>query len=160
MQLTLLLPAFSNLRDAPLSPLAALMLGRGERLPDALPGRQAQLRRYFELPENQWPLAALTRQDDCGDAGDGLWLRADACHIRPDINGARLLALGDMLLQDDDDDEAANALQPALQAVFAEAGFEFDMRARGGWYLKLPANTRTPCRPRRRWGWICSNTTS
>jgi len=140
MQLTLLLPAFSRLGGAPLSPLAALMLGRGERLQGAAPGRQAQLRRYFDLPENQWPLAALTRQDECGDAGDALWLRADACHIRPDINGARLLALGNMLLQDD----AVKALQPALQAVFAEAGFDFDMGARGGWYLKLPEGTPLP----------------
>jgi len=144
MHLTLLLPAFSRLRDAPLSPLAALMLGRGERLPDAPPGRQAQLRRYFDLPENQWPLAALTRQDDVGDAGDALWLRADPCHIRPDINGARLLAVGRTLLQDDEDDEAARALQPALQAVFAEAGFDFEMLAHGGWYLKLPDGTPPP----------------
>jgi len=140
MPLTLLLPTLSRLRDAPLPPLALQMLGRGERLPGATPGRQAQLRRYFDLPEGQWPMAALTRQDDCGDAGSALWLRADPCHIRPDINGARLLAIGDMLVQDN----AAKGLFPALQTLFAEAGFEFNMGAPGRWYLKLPPGTPLP----------------
>jgi len=140
MRLTLLLPALSRLGGAPLSPKTARLLGRGERLPDATPGRQAQLRRYFDLPENKWPLAALTRQDDCGDAERALWLRADPCHIRPDINGARLLAVGDMLVHDD----GAKALQPEVQAIFTEAGFDFDMPAPGRWYLKLPEGTGLP----------------
>jgi len=54
MHLTLLLPARSRLGGAPLSPSSARLLGRGERLPDATPGRQAQLRRYFDLPEGHW----------------------------------------------------------------------------------------------------------
>jgi len=143
MQLTLLLPSLSRLRDAPLSPLAALMLGRGERLADAEPGRQAQLRRYFDLPENEWPLAALTREHECGDAEDALWLRADPCHIRPDINGARLLAVGHDML-DDEDTVDVKALQPVLREVFASAGFHFDMGDLGGWYLKLPDGTSLP----------------
>jgi len=141
MQLTLLLPALSHLGGATLSPLTARYLGRGVRLPGAVPGRQAQLRRYFDFPDNQWPLAALTRQDDCGDAADGVWLRADPCHIRPDMNGARLLAVGDTLVQDA---RAADALQPALQTLFAEAGFEFTTGAPGRWYLKLPDGTDLP----------------
>jgi len=141
MQLTLLLPALSRLGGAALSPLTARYLGRGERLTGVAPGRQAQLRRYFGLPEHQWPMAALTRQDDCADAAGALWLRADPCHICPDINGARLLAIGDMLLHDRAE---AAALLPALQAVFAEAGFHFDMGAPGRWYLKLPAGMPLP----------------
>jgi len=140
MQVTLLLPELSRLGGAPLSSHTARLLGRGERLPDAAPGRQAQLRRYFDLPENEWPLAALTRQDDCGDAAGARWLRADPCHIRPDLNGARLLAVGDMLVQGDE----VKALQPEVQAIFADAGFEFDMPAPGRWYLKLPDDTTLP----------------
>jgi len=141
MQVILLLPALARLGGSSLSDKSARLLGRGEHLPDAAPGRQAQLRRYFDLPEGHWPLAALTRQDDCGDAAGGLWLRADPCHIRPDINGARLLAVGDMLVQEQG---AANALLSPLQAIFTEAGFDFDMPTPGRWYLKLPQGTPLP----------------
>jgi len=141
MSIFLLLPASARLRGTPLSPRTARFLARSNPLPAAASGRQAQLRRYFELPAGQWPLAALTRQDDCGDARDGLWLRADPCHIRPDLNGARLLAVSDTLVQNA---ATAQALLPELQAIFAEAGFRFDIGAPGRWYLQLPDDTALP----------------
>ena len=65
-----------------------------EALKDA--GEQAQLLRYFEPIPSGWPMAALQRQADSGDACGFRWLRADPVHVRPDISGARLMAWGNL----------------------------------------------------------------
>ena len=52
---------------------------------------------HFDMLPRGWPVAAVTRQRDAGDAAQAAWLRADPAYIRPDINGARLLAHGEAL---------------------------------------------------------------
>ena len=97
-RLTLLLPESRVLADAPLPPPLAKILGRANREVVA-PGRPAQLSRNFRLLPDRWSDAALTRAADAGlaDAAGNAWLRADPAWIRPDINGARLMATGEAI---------------------------------------------------------------
>ncbi|HEY9400806.1 MAG TPA: phosphoglycerate mutase [Luteimonas sp.] len=137
---TLLLPTAAKLTGAP-SPALAAALGRSDRMPGADPGDRAQLLRYFDVVPNGWPIAALTRQLDVGDAAQGTWLRADPAWVRPDINGARLLACGRRLQLDQDD---IDALLPALRQLFEDSGFAFDAPKPAHWYLRLPQGIQLP----------------
>ena len=97
-RLTLLLPATRRFAGVTLPVPLARTLGRADRtIRDA--GEQAQLARRFRLLPDRWSQAALTRAADAGldDATPHAWLRADPAYIRPDINGARLLAIGHAL---------------------------------------------------------------
>ncbi|WP_369975313.1 phosphoglycerate mutase [Xanthomonas bundabergensis] len=137
---TLLLPERARLAGAPLTGEVARAFGRAER--ERLePGADAQLRRHFALPPGPLPVAALTRQLDAGDAGDGVWLRADPAYVVPDMQGARLMAHGDMLAIDAID---LAALLPSLQEVFAEAGLALDAAEPTRWYLRLDPGSALP----------------
>ncbi len=139
--LTLLLPAASRLGRQRLSAAAAKALGRGDRLADGEAGRRAQLLRHFPLRGEDWPIAALSRQAEVGDAAGACWLRADPVWLRPDINGVRLLAHGEALaLTRADCDE----LLPALRPLFGDAGFELDAPHPARWYLRLPKEAKVP----------------
>lgn len=95
------------------------------------------------MPEGGWPLAALSRQVDVGDADapGSAWLRADPAWLRPDINGVRLMGHGETLGLAQAD---VDALLPVLQPVFAEAGFALDAPSPSRWYLRLPRETALP----------------
>lgn len=138
---TLLLPKPSRLAGGPLPPGVAAALGRADRS-RAEPGAKAQLRRHFALrPADAWPVAALTRQFDVGDAGTGLWLRADPAHVAPDLHGARLLAHGAALGVGQDD---VDALLPVLKPLFGDAGFALEAPAPARWYLRLAEGAPHP----------------
>lgn len=124
-----------------LSPALATALGRSDPMPATEPGERAQILRYFDLLPRGWPVAALTRQADVGDAASSIWLRADPAWVRPDINGARLYACGDalQLMQEDVD-----ALLPVLRPLFGDAGFAIDAPVPSRWYLRLSRGTRLP----------------
>lgn len=139
-RLVLLLPERARLRGG-LPPRAAAALARADAPAPGEAGAQAQLLRHFDLLPRGWPVAALTRQLDAGDAALGAWLRADPAHVRPDINGARLLACGSGLDLDADD---CRALLPALRPLFGDAGFPIDAPDPGRWYLRLPREARLP----------------
>ena len=118
-------------------------LARADRPPAGEGGRRAQLLRHAALPAGRWPLAALSRRLDSGDAdAPGVaWLRADPAWLRPDINGVRLMAHGDGLGLTRED---ADALLPALRPLFGDAGFLLDAPHPSRWYLQVPAGTRLP----------------
>lgn len=137
---TLLLPARSRFPASPLPDDVARALGRAERSRvDA--GERAQLQRHFQLQPADWPVAALTRQLDVGDAHDGVWLRADPANVVPDMHGARMMGHGDTLRLGADD---VVALLPALQPLFAGYGFTLDAPTPSRWYLRLPPGTTLP----------------
>jgi hypothetical protein len=136
---TLLLPAASRLQGA-LTLNVAKALGRADKTQHE-PGERAQLRRYFQLIPDHWPVAALTRNLDANDAAQATWLRADPAFVSPDINGARLLAHGEALeLTQQDADE----LLPALKPLFGDAGFAIDAPHPSRWYLRLAFDTPLP----------------
>lgn len=133
----LLLPAFSRFGVQRLGEASARMLGRA----DATHHEGAQTLRLFDILPRGWPAAAVTRQADAGDAPGASWLRADPVHIRPDINGARLLAHGPALGLTARDVEA---FLPALRPLFGDAGCPIDAPVPTRWYIRLPADARLP----------------
>ncbi|WP_045767424.1 phosphoglycerate mutase [Xanthomonas albilineans] len=137
---SVLLPERSRLAGVALAGEVARAFGRADR-EQCQPGSEAQLRRHFALPSGSWPVAALTRQRDAGDAGDSLWLRADPAYVVPDMQGARLMAHGDMLAIDAVD---LDALLPALQELFAENGLALDAPDPTRWYLRVPPGQALP----------------
>lgn len=141
-RLTLLLPPAARFAGLPLPPALAQALGRADRMRHAA-GESAQLARHLPLLPQGWPAAALTRLLDAGedDARRGVWLRADPAHLRPDINGARLLGVGATLGMDQAD---VDALLPALRPLFGDAGFALDAPHPARWYLRLPPGTPLP----------------
>jgi len=141
-RLTLLLPAASRFAGIALPPALAKALGRADRR-QADPGEPELLARHFDLRPRGWPAAAMTRLLDAGEgeARGATWLRADPAHIRPDINGARLLGIGANLGMDQAD---VDALLPALRPLFGDAGFALDAPHPTRWYLRLPGGTPLP----------------
>lgn len=138
---TLLLPSRARFAGQVLPDTIARALGCADPMPVGEPGERAQLLRHFQLLPRGWPVAALTRQRDAGDAMLSAWLRADPVYVRPDINGARLLA-HDHALQLDQDD--ADALLPALRPLFGDTGFTIDAPTATRWYLRLPRESKLP----------------
>jgi hypothetical protein len=135
--LELWLPALQ--RFDPAHPLRRL-LARADRLADGPRGYLAGLAGYFDAGTSPLPVAALTRELLAGDAGDALWLCADPAWVQPDMNGARLLACGQMQLAPDEARELADALRP----VFDEAGMSLHVSTPDRWHLRLPAGLDLP----------------
>lgn len=137
---TLLLPPRSRLAGQPLPPAFAKALAQADR-ESAAPGEREQLRRHFQLIPDHWPVAALTRQLDAGDAAQSAWLRVDPAHVAPDMGGARMLSHGQGLALDAED---VAQLLPALKPLFGDAGFALDAPHPSRWYLRLPREARLP----------------
>ena len=136
-----LLPPWSSFGRQGVSPELAKALGRADALAPGQSGDDAQLLRHFTATPAQWAPAALTRQADAGDAAGAAWLRADPAHVRPDINGARLLGIGERLSLSQDD---VDALLPALRPVFGDSGFALDAPTPARWYLRLLREAKFP----------------
>ena len=134
---TLLLPARASFGAQRLSAETAQALGRADR--EAVTGEQRA--RVFDILPRGWPVAAVTRQRDAGDASIAAWLRADPTYVQPDINGARLLAYGEALAMTRE--EADELLRP-LRPLFGDAGFPIDAPTPSRWYLRLPREARLP----------------
>jgi hypothetical protein len=134
---TLLLPERARFGAQRLSEETGKWFGRGDR--SVVEG--GQLARVFDILPRGWPVAAATRQRDVGDAALSAWVRADPAYVRPDINGARLLAHGDALSLTAED---RDALLPPLRPLFGDVGFPIDAPTPSRWYLRLPREARLP----------------
>ncbi|TDR37392.1 hypothetical protein DFR29_12555 [Tahibacter aquaticus] len=140
--LTLLLPPRPRLAaDAALAsgPIAR-WLSRGDAGPTAAVGREIAIRELFQFAGTSVPVAALTREADCGDAAGSTWLRADPAHVRADMATARLLACGDLGLSSADCQELLRPLKP----LFGDSGFPIDAPQPSRWYLRAPAGAKLP----------------
>jgi len=135
--LTLLLPELSRVER---TPRLLHWLARGDRLPDAKPGREALLRESFEFIGTSLPVAALTRSLDANDAADALWLRADPAFAMADAVTGRLMACGEIGLSQFESEELARALRP----LFGDAGFALEPTKPSRWYLRCPTGARLP----------------
>ncbi|MGY3264815.1 phosphoglycerate mutase [Lysobacter sp. HA35] len=130
------LPPRSRFAGEALPASVARVVGRADRF-DAKTGVDA----LFDVLPRGWPAAAVTRQVEAGDARDSSWLRADPAYVRADINGARLLAIGDMLGLDA---ETAEALLRPLRPLFGDAGMPIDAGRPNAWYLRLAPGSPLP----------------
>ena len=139
-RLVLLLPERRRFAGQALSKDVAALLGRADAMPLQSSGERAQLLRHFDLLPRGWPMAAITRQSDKGDAAGQSWLRANPVFIRPEMMGARLMAWGNLGLSGDE----ADALLQPLRPLFGDAGFPISATDPERWYLMLPADTRLP----------------
>src|SRR4249919_3696378 len=78
---SLLLPVGARL-GGDVAPALGYALGRADRLADGEAGTRRQLQRQFDVSGDGWPVAAITRQCDAGDAATATWLRADPAWVR------------------------------------------------------------------------------
>lgn len=122
----------------------------GEALPGAIAAAlaradtgsgQAGPRMLFDVLPRGWPAAAAARQAERGDAAGAQWVRADPAYVRPDINGARLLAMGESLGLDE---ASAEALLRALRPVFGDFGMPIEATSPARWYLRVDAGAPLP----------------
>lgn len=134
---TLLLPGRDRLAGQRVPGELGRWLARGDRY--AFDGPIAA--RLFEVLPRGWPVAAVARARDAGDAAGACWVRCDPAFIRAEINGARLLAYGDALGLDR---AQADALLRPLRPLFGDAGFTLDAPHPSRWYLRLPAEAALP----------------
>lgn len=139
-RLVLLLPERRRFAGQAIAPEIATALGRADRLPLADFGEKAQLLRHFSILPRGWPMAAMTRQSEAGDAKGSAWLRADPVFLRPELMGARLMAWGNLDIAADEADEFLAPLRP----VFGDAGFPISRTTSERWYLHLPRDVRLP----------------
>jgi hypothetical protein len=138
--ITILLPERRRFAGQPLATETARRLGRGDRLPDGGSGERAQLLRHFDILPRDWPMAAITRDADVGDAGEGAWLRADPVYMAADATGARLQAWGTLELGAEEAAEFVTALRP----LFGEAGMALSAPVPERWYLALARGAPVP----------------
>lgn len=134
---TLLLPARERFGAQRLRGASAEALGRSDRT--TVEGDQRA--RMFDILPRGWPVAAVTRQRDAGDAALSTWVRADPAHVYPDINGARMLSYGEALALTP---EECGELLRSLKPLFGDVGFTIDAPTPSRWYLRLPAEARLP----------------
>jgi len=125
-------------RFEPDHPLRA-WLARADRIDDGPRGFLGGLAAYFDCADGFAP-AALTRELLAGDAGEATWLSADPAWIQPDLNGARLLACGQMQLDIDE----ARALAETLLPVFADAGMTLEVGTPDRWHVRVPPGLPLP----------------
>ncbi|WP_266172078.1 phosphoglycerate mutase [Dyella subtropica] len=125
-------------RFDPSHPLRTL-LARADRIEDGAKGYLAGLASYFSCAGDFSP-AALTRELIAGDAADAAWLCADPAWIQPDLNGARLLACGQLQLSAED----AQALARPLKPVFGDAGMILEVTSPDRWHVRLSPNSPVP----------------
>lgn len=136
----LLLPERRRFRGHVLAADLARGFGRADRLAPGDAGERAQLLRHFDLLPRGWPMAALMRQREAGDAGRATWLRADPAFVRAEMMGARLMAWGNLALGEAE----ADALLAPLRPLFGDAGFPISRTGPEHWYLQLPEDARLP----------------
>jgi hypothetical protein len=137
--LTLLLGERRRFAGQVLAENVAKLLGRADTLNHAA-GEQAQLNRYISILPRGWPMAAIMRQHDVGDAANYRWLRADPAHVRAEMGVARLLSIGDRSLTQAE----ADALIKPLKILFGDSGFLLSAPVPDRWYLMLPKESKVP----------------
>jgi hypothetical protein len=111
-------------------PALATLFGKGQRKPCL--DYASLVAQRFALP--QLHAAPIGLQLDCPSAEAGFWLRADPIHLR--IDRDRLTVLGVPFFQINQ--QEADTLVAALNALFQEDGFLFIAPTPTRWYLRLP----------------------
>lgn len=129
------------------APNLELLLTRAESSAVSVAGYESLLLQQFDLklPANRdVPFAAITHLIDFDDSHDGVWMRADPVHLRPDLDK--------LILFDCASFELARAEADALTDQVNQALGSSDWRLMVGreptrWYLRLMDLPRVMTRP-------------
>jgi hypothetical protein len=138
--LTLLLAERRRFSGQAIAETAAKLIGRADRYVDLEVGELAQLNRHVSILPRAWPMAAIMRQYDAGDAENYRWLRADPAYVRAEMGVVRLLSVGDAALTQS---EAEQLIKP-LKVLFGDNGFLLSAPAPDRWYLMIPRESKLP----------------
>ena len=114
----------------------ARLLGRAEVAALDAAGGDATLFKLFGLagaPDQDLPVAAVTRLVDGGDSQEGWWLRADPVSLQPDL---QQMLLYDARALNIDSDEA-EILVAEFNQEFGSAGLQLDAPHPARWYLRF-----------------------
>ncbi len=115
-------------------------LARGDQLPAGATGHAGILEELFSWAGQGFPAAALLRQHACGDAGLDTWMCADPAWVEADINGARMMACGNLGLSMD----VAERLAAPLRPLLGDAGVMLELTSGDRWHLRLSRDARPP----------------
>jgi hypothetical protein len=138
--LHLLLPELRRVVPLDTQRRLAHWLSRGDREPNAKPGREVALREAFEFIGVHFPYAALARSLVWSDAADAVWVNADPAFVVADAVTVRMLAIGQLGLTVEESSELAKP----LKLLFGDAGFPLEVSPTGRWQLRCPKSTRLP----------------
>lgn len=103
-------------------------------------GETAQLQRHFQCLPASWPMAALCRQADSGDAGNSRWLFADPIHLQMEMRDARVMAWDNLAVSADE----CKAMLSALTDIFGAAGLEPSLAPDRRLYLRALPGVALP----------------
>jgi hypothetical protein len=138
--LHLLLPELRRVAPLDTQHRLARWLSRGDREPDAKPGREVAVRECFEFTGVHFPHAALTRSLIWSDAADAVWVNVDPAYVIADAVTVRMLACGNLGLTAEESTELAKP----LKLLFGDAGFPLEVSPAGRWQLRCPKSSRLP----------------
>ena len=140
-------PAHLGERQPPDLPALGLLLGRADRFEGPAPPTLEQL--VFDLfnaeylPEEDLPVASVTRVLDLGVIDKGFWLRADPVHLRTE--GGRLVLLPGQAL--DIRLEEAQQMAGEIAEAYVGQGWLIKAPRPDRWYLKPPRAPRIVTTP-------------
>jgi hypothetical protein len=138
--LTFLLPERRRFMGQGIADDVAKWLGRADTTANLAFGELEQLSRHLSILPRGWPMAAVMREYDVGDAANYRWLRADPAYVRAEMGVARLLSVGDASLTQN---EADQLIKP-LKILFGDNGFLLTAPTPQRWYLMIPKESKLP----------------
>ena len=115
-------------------------LARADRLVSSDPGHLHLLGDLFDWPGTSLPAGALMREHVAHDAGQEVWLCADPAWVEADINGARMMACGNLELEQNESEEFAATLRPVL----GDMGLMLELTTATRWHVRLPVGAALP----------------
>ncbi len=119
---------------------ARTRLARADRAENGDRGHLHMLGELFDWPGTSLPAGALTREQAAQDAGQDVWLCAEPAWVEADINGARMMACGNLEMDRDEAERFAATLRPVL----GDMGVLLELTSAGRWHARLPAGARPP----------------
>lgn len=122
--------------NVPQLPALELLLARAKRKTQLAAGLYPLLFDLFAVgrkPEQNLPIAALTRLIDDDVRPEGTWMRADPVHLSPGRDGLFLMDSSVFSLTQ----RESILLAAPLQQFFAERDWQFEIPVAKRWYLKM-----------------------
>ncbi|MGA7297625.1 MAG: phosphoglycerate mutase [Rhodanobacteraceae bacterium] len=115
-------------------------LARADRLVSSDPGHLHLLGDLFDWPGTSLPAGALMREHVAHDAGQEVWLCSDPAWVEADINGARMMACGNLELDQNESEQFAATLRPVL----GDMGLMLELTTATRWHVRLPVGAALP----------------